>query len=323
MPVKLSLIYGETPEMGNAFQLYIHDFTDSGYWVYFLCKKGGDTMSVTVDGKEYYGVIYKIENVINNKVYIGQTTQKRGFEDRYCRKGEGIERVYSSYLHNKDNNRYYNVHLLRSIEKYGFNAFVVDEVFDVALSPEELNQKEMLYIKQFDSFYNGYNSTLGGEGMSGYQPPTGKNHKQSVCVCQIDPSGELIKVWDSFGDIHRELGIRKGAIANVCSGRKETSGGFVWVYEKDYNPNNDYSRTPKTRGGGARTNKPILLLDSNNKIIQEFISAVEVSATLGTSKQEVSRICKHQRKKPKYNLVFKSEYIEEQRLNVRELCEAS
>lgn len=274
-------------------------------------------MSIVIDGKEYYGIIYKIENMINHKVYIGQTSQERGFKDRYCRKGQGIERVYNSYLYEQKHNRYYNIHLFRAIEKYGFDAFVVDEIFDVALTECELNEKEMFYIKQFDSFYNGYNSTLGGEGMSGYQPPTGKNHKQSVRVCQIDPSGELIKVWDSFGDIYRELGLGKGAISNVCTGRKETSGGFVWVYEKDYNPNKDYSRISKTRGG-RNFSKPVLLLDSNNNIVQEFFSAVEASATLGISKQEVSRICKHQRKTPKYNLIFKSEYIEEQRLSVRD-----
>lgn len=33
-------------------------------------------MSITIDNKEYYGIIYKIENTINNKVYIGQTTEK-------------------------------------------------------------------------------------------------------------------------------------------------------------------------------------------------------------------------------------------------------
>ena len=274
-------------------------------------------MSIVIDDIEYYGIIYKIENMINHKVYIGQTSQERGFKDRYCRKGQGIERVYNSYLYEQKHNRCYNIHLFRAIEKYGFDAFTVDEVFDVALTECELNQKEIFYIKQFDAFYNGYNSTLGGEGMSGYQPPTGRNHKQSVRVCQIDPSGELIKVWDSFGDIHRELGLGKGAISNVCTGRKETSGGFVWVYEKDYNPNKDYSRIPKTRGG-RNFSKPVLLLDSNNNIVQEFFSAVEASAALGISKQEVSRICKHQRKTPKYNLIFKSEYIEEQRLSVRD-----
>jgi len=275
-------------------------------------------MSIIINGKEYYGIIYKIENIINHKVYIGQTSQERGFKDRYCRKGQGIERVYNSYLYEQKHNRSYNIHLFRAIEKYGFNAFVIDEIFDVALTECELNEKEMFYIKQFDSFYNGYNSTLGGEGMSGYQPPTGKNHQQSVRVCQISPDGKLIKIWDSFGDIYRKLGLGKGAISNVCTGRKETSGGFVWVYEKDYDPNRDYSRIPKTRGG-RNFSKPVLLLDLNNNIIQEFFSAVEASTFFGISKQEVSRICRHERKKPKYNLIFKSEYIEEQRLNVRDI----
>ena len=276
-------------------------------------------MSIVIDGKEYYGIIYKIENMINHKVYIGQTSQERGFKDRYCRKGQGIERVYNSYLYEQKHNRYYNIHLFKAIEKYGFDAFVVDEIFDVALTEYELNEKEIFYIEKFDSFCNGYNSTLGGDGTSGRKPPTGKNHKQSIRVCQISPDGKLIKIWDSFGDIQRELGFGKGAIANVCIGRKETSCGFVWVYEKDYNPNKDYSRIPKTRGG-KNFSKPVLLLDSNNNIIQEFFSAVEASTYLEISKQEVSRICKHERKKPKYNLIFKSEYIEEQRLSVRDFA---
>ena len=277
-------------------------------------------MGIVIDGKEYYGIIYKIENIINNKVYIGQTSQERGFKDRYCRKGKGIERVYNSYLYEQKHNRYYNIHLFKAIEKYGFDAFVVDEIFDVALTECELNEKEIFYIEKFDSFRNGYNSTLGGDGTSGYKPPTGKNHKQSIRVCQITPDGKLVKIWDSFGDIQRELGLCKGAIANVCTNRKETSGGFVWVYAKDYNPNIDYSRIPKTRGGRNFT-KAILYLDSNNNILEEFDSAIEAAKRLGISKQEVSKICKHQRKKPKYKLIFKSEYdeyIEEQRLSVRD-----
>lgn len=279
-------------------------------------------MSVMIDGKEYYGIIYKIENVINHHVYIGQTTDQKGFDGRYCRKGKDIERVYNYHNNRKNRNAEYNAHLLNAIEKYGFESFIVDKVFDVALSPDELRDKEILYIKQFDSFYNGYNCTLGGDGMLGYPAPSGKDNKYSMRVCQISPDNKLIKIWDSLGDIKREFGISGGCISNVCTGRKGTSMGFVWVYEKDYDATKDYSRTPKTRGG-RNFSKPVLLLDSNNNIIQEFFSAVEVSVTLGISKQEVSRICKHQRKTPKYNLIFKSEYIEEQRLSVRELGEAS
>ena len=43
---------------------------------------------------EVYGIIYKITNKVNGKVYIGQTTRKRGFLDRYKYSGSNIEKVY-------------------------------------------------------------------------------------------------------------------------------------------------------------------------------------------------------------------------------------
>lgn len=277
-------------------------------------------MSIIIDGKEYYGIIYKIENLLTHEVYIGQTTELQGFNGRYRSKGVGIERVYNYHNSRRNSGVYYNHHLLKSIEKYGFDMFVVDEIFDIALTFDELNDKEAFYVKQFDSYYNGYNQTFGGDNKIGHETPHGKGRRDSIRVCQISLDSKLIKVWDSFGDIQRELGISKGSVANVCTGRKGTAGGFVWVYEKDYDKTEDYSRVRKIRGGGNFT-KPILLLDSSNNVIQEFVSAIEAGAAFEISKQEVSKICRHQRKKPKYNLVFKSEYIEEQRLNVRELYE--
>lgn len=274
-------------------------------------------MSIIINDKEYYGIIYKIENIITNEIYIGQTTVRDGFNGRYRCKGVGIERVYKFHKSRKNRGLDYNQHLLNSIEKYGFDAFVINEIFDTADTFDELNDKEAFYVKQFNSYYKGYNQTFGGDSKSGHETPHGKDRKDSIRVCQISLDSKLIKVWDSFGDIQRELGISKGSVSNVCIGRKGTAGGFVWVYEKDYDKNKDYSRVQKIRGGGNFT-KPILLLDSNNNIIREFVSAVETGVVLGISKQEVSKICKHQRKTPKYNLVFKSEYIEEQRLSVRD-----
>ena len=51
-------------------------------------------MSIIIDGKEYYGIIYKIENMITHEIYIGQTTHTKGFNGRYYFSGQGIERVY-------------------------------------------------------------------------------------------------------------------------------------------------------------------------------------------------------------------------------------
>ena len=113
---------------------------------------------------ECYGIIYKIVNKINNKVYIGQTI--RGFNERYCYKGNNdIERVYRHHLSNKIYKKTsYNNHILNSIEKYGFGAFEVNKIFDVAFSKEELDIKERLWILIYNSTNSryGYNNRDGG-----------------------------------------------------------------------------------------------------------------------------------------------------------------
>lgn len=286
-------------------------------------------MSIVIDDKEYYGIIYKIENMITHKIYIGQTTHPRGFNGRYDHKGVGIERVYKDLRSKMNRGAHGNVYLLRSIETCGFDAFVVDEVFDVALTFEELNYKESYYIAKYDSYKNGYNMTSGGDSISGYSRPTGKDCKNSKRVCQIDLYGKLIKIWDSATEACNELGVCPSTLSNVCRGKKskndkeiETAGGYVWVFEKDYDQHKDYSiKRPKLHTGhGAKT---VLLLSDDGNIIKEYYSINDASADLGMAVESVRQTCLHKYKKPRFNLVYKNEYIEEQRLSVRELCEAS
>ena len=108
------------------------------------------------------GIIYvyfnraKYEKEGIEKYYVGQTVGT--MEQRAGKDGKN----YSW----KDPNC--NSKFARSIRKWGWDAFegrVLEEVYE-----EDLNELEKLYIEQFDSYKNGYNSTLGGEGSSGYVP---------------------------------------------------------------------------------------------------------------------------------------------------------
>ena len=109
---------------------------------------------------EVFGIIYGIENKINGKWYIGQTTRYHGFKDRYG--GENIQAVHK-YHKSKQKNGRCNEHLLYSIEKYGFEVFVIHHIIDYAFSREELDMREKSWILIKNSFHNGYNRNEGGD----------------------------------------------------------------------------------------------------------------------------------------------------------------
>lgn len=96
------------------------------------------------------GYIYCIQNDINNKVYIGKTIYT-------------IERRFKEHLKDAKNHRYISK-LHRAILKYGQEHFypIILEECDDSL----LNEKEKYYIQKYNSVYEGYNISFGGDGES-------------------------------------------------------------------------------------------------------------------------------------------------------------
>lgn len=95
------------------------------------------------------GIIYKVTNKINGKIYIGQTVQS--LKDRWYR------HCARKSLSKKE----MNMHIKRAIFKYGkenFNIEILEEC-----DSSMLNERERYYISYFDSYHNGYNSTPGGQ----------------------------------------------------------------------------------------------------------------------------------------------------------------
>lgn len=180
-----------------------------------LFYKGSDLMKI--GNLECYGIIYKITNKINNKVYIGQT--KQGFNLRYNHRGKGAERVYNYHKYNKSIGRTYNPHLLNSMEKYGVHNFNVIEILDVAFSKDELNMKEKIYIDIFNSFYKGYNFTKGGDGTVGL---SGEKHGMYGKGYKLKGSKNGMYGVQRFGKSNPMFGVSRFGRENPMYGKTHT-----------------------------------------------------------------------------------------------------
>jgi len=93
------------------------------------------------------GQVYKIENLINGKVYIGIT--KKGISGRYPGRSWKVSNTRSRLVK-------------KAMTKYGADNFTISIIEECSV--DLLEEREKYYIQTLDSFVpNGYNLTKGGE----------------------------------------------------------------------------------------------------------------------------------------------------------------
>ena len=93
--------------------------------------------------------IYKIQNIVTNQIYIGQSINIE-------------ERIKEHKLIPFQKNRpTYNYPLYTDMRKYGVDNFTFEIILEC--KKEELNHFEQYFINLYDSFYHGYNQTPGGD----------------------------------------------------------------------------------------------------------------------------------------------------------------
>ena len=143
------------------------------------------------------GIIYKITNKLNSKVYIGQTIQTlRNRWYRHCAK-------------NCTSQAERNMEIKRAILKYGKENFTVEAIEEC--DSKKLDDREKFYIRYFDSYHNGYNSTEGGQ--HGAKPLQTSEETQKEVI-------ELYKSGFSLRDIGKEYTIDKATVKGILKAYK-------------------------------------------------------------------------------------------------------
>lgn len=208
------------------------------------------------------GTIYKLTSP-SGKCYIGQTT------DAVARK-----RVFYNP------NKYYSGHKLdNAIKKYKAENFTYEILVNIKESDKLklrklLDELEVFYINKFDSYNNGYNMTIGGSGSKG-------------CF-QTEESREKIS---------RKAKGRKGSMLgkHLTEEQRKKVSDFAKTRTGDKNPFYGKKHSEETKKKISIANSlPVLQLDLDNNILNEFSGAKEAARSLGKPKadSEIIKVCK-------------------------------
>lgn len=238
--------------------------------------------------------IYKITNLLNQKVYIGQSID--------------IKKRWKEHCITID-----NCAIHQAIQKYGKEnfSFEVLEECDQSL----LNVKEIYYIEKYNSYYNGYNMTLGGEGAS-HPVKLSDNEVNQIITLLKENQFSLSEIADFFsvstktisdinlGKSRRKEGceypIRKNAFSSQIPEKdfllkklKDTKGNFSQL-AKDYEVSEmtirnwcktyNFSTQRKDYGfidDQSYHSNAVICYDKNWTIIAEYSSLRKAAAALG------------------------------------------
>lgn len=252
--------------------------------------------------------IYKITNLIDNKVYIGLTT--RTVEARW-----------------KEHCRHGSQQIDDAIQIYGIENFEIETLEECDESI--LDDREKYWIDYYDSFKNGYNNTYGGRGnnfimtdksdivlqlwengltinkivektslnvetVRGYLNKNGITKEQireranyyiglskSRPVLQYDLDGNFIKEWNTAVEAANTLNLNSKYITSTCRGHQKTYSGMKWKYKDDNNPLLKFSNG----------SQPVSQFSLNGDFIKSYHSIGEAAKKTNIDRASISKAC--------------------------------
>ena len=253
--------------------------------------------------------IYKIENKINGKIYVGQSI---------C-----IERRWEEHLYHSS-----HCSLLKyALEKYGKDNFIFSVIEECVQS--DLDEREIYWINYYNSYKSGYNLTRGGRGtvqysveeiyndymVTGSMNQTAKNIKCSINTVRkvlheygIDKTNlqenkpveavdtmtlKVVKKYSSIQEAADDNNITRGAITKVLSGRGNSAAGYYWRLQGE-------EKTFVASSSKRWKNKVQQIDIKTQKVINEFESAADAADFLGKDRKnggsQIIAVCNGRRK---------------------------
>jgi hypothetical protein len=195
---------------------------------------------------------------------------------------------------------------------------------------EEVKQAEILAIK---SYPNLVNATAGGDGIREYKHTEETMAKRRYKVDQYDQQGNFITTYDSLslaslavsGDSRNN-----SKISLATKGKRRIAYGYVWRIHTEpfnkYSVVNVYNWSPESRkilsnyrltnnpmsgksGLQVRQSRPVLIMNSDNVILDVTESVKEVYGVIKLSRSCIEKMLKLNKEVNNYKLAYATQEI--------------
>lgn len=220
--------------------------------------------------------IYLVE-IGNNQVYVGKTKNPKDRKSHH-KKTYGRQIVYTVI----DQVNSLNHKNWKPIETMWIQSFI-SWGFDVVNEKKEGGSGSSEWTEEQKNNRKGK-----GTGPNPLITKAKINHPgTSKPVLQFDLEGNFIKEYPSVSEACRN---NSGDIVACVMLKQKQAGGYQWFYKEDnHTPSSQYKRT-RSDGGKVRC-RPVLQLDLQNNLIQEFESAAQAAKILGFNQPDIQSCC--------------------------------
>ena len=185
--------------------------------------------------------IYSITNNINQKKYIGKTSQTNPYT-RWKQHLQNARAKDTTVAHSS----IHTMPICRAISKHGESNFKFRVLEECA--EESVNEREEHYIRKYNTADgSGYNCTYGGEGIK--KPKKyWSNHPSSKAVSCYTLEGEWVRDYETQGLAAADVGNggRCGSIIKCIKGTTFQAFGYRWSYKGE--PLKEVNKRANRRG---------------------------------------------------------------------------
>lgn len=241
---------------------------------------------------EEKGTIYKIKNLVNGKVYIGQTVNK-------------VQRRWQDHRSMLKRNTHDNFYLQNAWNKYGEENFAFEVVGEYYT--HELDDTEIQLISKYKKLNKSYNLESGGNSQKKLHETT--KQKLSIAIKNLhendseyrDKYLEAIarkvicintgKVYESIAEASRELDVNYDNIHQVCCGNNNS----VKLQDEKYYQFAYYEEGKKYELKELRNikeSKRVVCVNTG----EVFESTRDASSKIGVQQSHISQCCNGKRR---------------------------